>query len=377
MEPTAADKAAEPEPFYPVPLVRGRFGDEELAPELAGITGWLNSEPFTLMDRKEMGKVVLVDFWTYTCINCIRTLPYLRSWYDKYADAGLVVLGVHTPEFAFEHLRENVVKAMAELGVEYPVAQDNDYATWNAFSNRFWPAKYLIDSDGYVRYTHFGEGAYDETERRIRELLTEAGADVTRISDETRPAPELEAGARTSDPSEGMTRELYAGYSRNYSAFLSGASPYVLHEEFYRNKDADILYQDPGSHKNQFIYLRGLWRNTEESLVHARDTQEYEDYIAIKFNATSVNAVMAPGGTEELTVRVRLNDEPLPRDISGSDVMFDGDGESYVVVDAARLYRIVDIPEFAGHELTLSSNSAGFSFFAFTFGAYEGGEPVS
>ena len=140
----------------------GRIGNELLAPELTQVFSWINSEPLTLEGLR--GDVVLIDFWTYTCINCIRTLPYLKDWHDKYADLGLTIIGVHTPEFEFEKKKENVIDAVAEYGLEYPVVQDNDFGTWRAFENRYWPAKYLIDKDGYIRYSHFGEGAYQETE---------------------------------------------------------------------------------------------------------------------------------------------------------------------------------------------------------------------
>ncbi|HLD80526.1 MAG TPA: thioredoxin family protein [archaeon] len=142
------------------------------APELAGIAGYVNVEQgFTLESVK--GKVVLVDFWTYSCINCIRTLPYLTAWHEKYKDKGLVIVGAHTPEFEFEKDPENVKRAVEKHGIEYVVVQDNDYATWRAYRNRFWPHKYLVDAEGFVRYDHIGEGAYDETEDVIRKLLME------------------------------------------------------------------------------------------------------------------------------------------------------------------------------------------------------------
>ena len=196
-----------------------RKGDEKLAPELRGLTGWINSEPLTISGQ--LGRVVLIDFWTYTCVNCIRTLPYLKDWYDKYADKGLVIIGVHSPEFDFERRRENVVDAMEKYGIKYAVAQDNNFGTWRAYENRFWPAKYLIDGDGFIRYTHFGEGAYDETEQRIRKLLIEVGADLSSIATGTDPGPEIDPGARAATSRGGPTRELYAGYERNNSALLS------------------------------------------------------------------------------------------------------------------------------------------------------------
>ena len=167
-----------------------------LAPELTDTGQWINSEPFTLSDQMEKGKVVLVDFWTYTCVNCIRTQPYLRDWHEKYADKGLVILGVHTPEFEFEKVFDNVVEAVEGFGLKYPIVQDNDFGTWNAFSNRFWPAKYLIDVNRTIRYSHFGEGAYDKTEAAIRELLVEAGYDVQGIPVGTDFGPEIAPAAR-------------------------------------------------------------------------------------------------------------------------------------------------------------------------------------
>jgi thiol-disulfide isomerase/thioredoxin len=142
------------------------------APEFTGITTWLNSQPLTMQQLR--GKVVLVDFWTYTCINCIHTLPYVQSWYQKYKDQGLVVVGVHTPEYPFEHETDKVSAAIKQYGLSYPVAQDNDYATWNAYGNQFWPAVYLIDKKGRVVYSHFGEGNYEHTEAEIRAQLAKA-----------------------------------------------------------------------------------------------------------------------------------------------------------------------------------------------------------
>jgi thiol-disulfide isomerase/thioredoxin len=143
------------------------------APELAGVNHWLNSEPLTIQGLQ--GKVILVNFWTYSCINCIHTLPYVTGWYEKYKDQGFVIIGVHTPEFAFEHDTANVEQAIKRFSIAYPVAQDNDYATWQAYNNRYWPAEYLIDARGHLRLVHFGEGNYTETEAAIQELLAEAG----------------------------------------------------------------------------------------------------------------------------------------------------------------------------------------------------------
>ena len=354
----------------------GRPAYDREAPELAGISGWINTEPFTM--EEQLGKVVLVDFWTYTCINCIRTLPYIKEWHEKYADKGLVILGVHTPEFEFEKDRENVVSAVEEFGIEYPVLQDNDFGTWNAYENRYWPAKYLIDKDGYVRYTHFGEGAYAETELKIRELLDEAGFELSMVAPNSEPDPLLDIEAMNEDPRMGQTRELYAGTQRNFGALYSQMTPpYVLHEEYYQQPGADVFYEDPGTHPNHFLFLQGLWTNGEESLIHARATDTYEDYIALMFFATSVNVVMASTNLQPLDVRVTMDGAPVEPDRAGVDVMFDDEGNSYIRVDESRMYRVVDMDIFGGHELKLSSTSPHMEVFAFTFGGYEGGEPTS
>ena len=376
-EPTSTPvPAPTPAPVEGFGMLSGRTESDPPAPELTGINSWINGEAFTVESQR--GKVVLIDFWTYTCINCIRTLPYLKEWHSKYADKGLVILGVHTPEFEFEKIRENVVEAMAGFEIEYPVAQDNDFGTWRAFENRFWPAKYLIDKDGYIRYTHFGEGAYDETEDKIRELLGEAGFDLAMIAPGTDPGPLRDVDSMTGDPSMGLTRELYAGASRNYSTLMAQqAPPYVLHAEYYEGPDMDVLYEDPGSHQNHFLFLNGLWTNTEESLVHARETLGYEDYIVLMFFATSVNVVMASTDSEPVHVRITMDDAPVKPERAGVDILFDEDGNSYVSVDESRMYRVVDMDTFTGHELKLSSLSSNMEVFAFTFGSYEGGEPTS
>ena len=353
-------------------------GQYPVAPELRETGEWINSEPFTLTGMTEENKVVLIDFWTYTCINCIRTLPYLRVWHEKYADHGLVILGVHTPEFEFEKEYDNVVEAAGKFALEYPIVQDNDFGIWQAFNNRYWPAKYLIDHNGKIRYSHFGEGAYDETEMKIREILTEAGYDVSEITTDTEPGPPIaQAAMDVTSTADGQTRELYAGYERNYGTLLyDGVPPYVLHEEYYKGPDAEVMYTDPGEHRNHFLYLQGLWLNTAESLVHARETTNLEDYMALRFVGTSVNVVMTPGEGSPYDVVVYLDDGPIPEERAGKDIMYDSDGSSYVEVDESRMYFLVDQQEFASGELRLASNSADFTVFAFTFGAYEGGEPA-
>ena len=301
-----------------------------------------------------------------------------EDWHDKYADLGLTIIGVHTPEFEFEKKKENVIDAVAEYGLEYPVVQDNDFGTWRAFENRYWPAKYLIDKDGYIRYSHFGEGAYQETEEKIRELLMETASGVEEISLDIRPSPEVDAAVyAASGSATSLTRELYAGYERNYGSLQFGpAPPYVLpdvHPEYYTQPDGVAEYMDPGEHNNHFLYLQGMWRNGRESLRHARVTTNYEDYMALRFYGNSANVVLSPEGDEPYEIRVTLDDKPVAEEYKGADIMYDDEGNSYVRVDEPRMYRLVSTPTYSGHDMKLSSNSDAFSVFAFTFGAYTDG----
>ena len=341
--------------------IGGQVGD--LAPEFLEIASWINSEPLTMAELR--GQVVLIDFWTYTCVNCIRTFPYLKEWHRKYADKGLVIVGVHRPEFTFEENRENVISAVERHGLQYPTAQDNASATWDAYSNRFWPAKYLIDANGYVHYTHFGEGAYAETEGKIRELLVETGAEIAAIDVVSLPPPVFDPTARFPDPYIGLTRELYGGYLRNAS--INGL--YVADPLYYDRPEVVQEYTDPGGHENQFLYLQGPWINGLESLIHARETEEFQDYIALKFFARSVNAVIEPQVEEPFEIQLTMDGRFLRPEEAGADVTF-RDGRSFVLVDEPRMYRMVELPAFGDHELKLSAKSEGFALFAFTFGAY-------
>jgi thiol-disulfide isomerase/thioredoxin len=366
---TQSDSSEESQPVADAfPL--GRAPEDVLAAELVGLQGWINSEPFTLEEQR--GNVVLIDFWTYTCINCIRTFPALRSWHEKYADQGLVILGLHAPEFEFEKIRENVVQAALDNDLGWPIAQDNDHDTWRAFKNKFWPAKYLIDKDGYIRYTHFGEGSYAETEEKIQQLLAEAGASMTSIEVSDEFERDIDQQSRASaDPYENQTRELYAGFNRNYNALAVGnTEPYVRHQEYFESPNQEIDYSDPGDHVNHFLYLEGLWVNGFEELIHARKTEDYEDYVGIAFAALEANVVVSVEDGETYEVRVTIDGGPLDPSQAGADIRFDDEGNSYILVDKSDLYHLVQLSEFGSHDLTLSSNSDKFSLFAYTFGSY-------
>ena len=364
--------ASESGPRSETPLEEARTartGDEILAPELVGINGWINSEPFTLESLR--GKVVLLDIWTYTCINCIRTFPYVRAWHERYADRGLVIVGVHSPEFEFEKETQNVVFAALKHDLRYPIVQDNDMETWRALDNSAWPAKYLVDKDGYIRYSHFGEGRYAETEQQIRELIEETGVSLAGIAPDLEPERTIDPLSRlSSDVMKHQTRELYAGFGRNYNTLRRGGAPYVRHLEFYQEPNVEIEYVDPRDHVNHHLYISGLWRNELEGLIHARETEDYEDYLATMFYARTVNVVMSLEEGEPYEVRVTMDGKPLKAEHAGADVEFDEEGNSFVLVDQSDMYRLVDLPEFGGHELKISSNSSSFSVFAYTFGSY-------
>ena len=281
-ESPSAGIGAEAEAATPTPTREPKIAEGPLAPELTGVTAWINSQPLKISDLR--GKVTLVDFWTYTCVNCIRTFPYLKVWHAKYADDGLVILGVHTPEFTFERKLENVRQAVKKHGIGWAVALDNDYATWGAYENRYWPAKYLIDKDGVIRYTHFGEGAYTGTESKIRELLEEAGADLT-VLDSGLPNDQVLDPGFLKDPSARPTRELYAGWERGFSDILSGSRGYVGDRRYWDDQDTVVDYEAPDNLREHLIYLQGPWYNGTESLRHARETSGYEDYLALRFSA--------------------------------------------------------------------------------------------
>ena len=377
-----SDVEAGPTPSMPEFQLTGNTGGAvgDMAPEFSGINQWLNGGELTMEGLR--GDVVLIDFWTYTCVNCVRTMPYLRDWNEKYADRGLTMVGVHTPEFDFEKITENVVAANEELGVVWPVAQDNNFRTWRSYSNRFWPAKYLIDANGVVRYTHFGEGEYDETEHHIRALLEEAGSDVSDIAVNPDEGPKYDARAlgTSRENNDSQTREIYGGWQRNAST--SGL--YIAHTQYYDGANLTQFYRDPGDHQNQFMYLHGSWRSDLEAITHGRQTENYEDYIALRFFARSVNIVVdLEEGVEPFEVEVTIAESlppdaeagtelayrPLTADEAGEHIVIEG-GRSYFVVDEPDLYNVVSLPEFGDAELKFSSNSPHFALFALTFGSY-------
>jgi cytochrome c biogenesis protein CcdA/thiol-disulfide isomerase/thioredoxin len=294
------------------------------APEFAGISHWLNTpgeDPLTL--QRLRGKVVLIDVWTYSCVNCLRTLPYLKAWYDRYRGSGFEIVGVHSPEFAFERVPDNVREAVSSLEIEYPVALDNDFATWKAYDNQYWPAKYLIDRDGHIRYSHFGEGEYAETEDHIRTLLAERAGRL--------PAKTAVSGDRT--PRALITPELYLGYER--------ASRYAGGEMLA--PDRPSRYALPVSVPESSFAYGGRWRVEGERIVAAgRDAS-----LLLHFRASKVHLVLGGRGRVQVDFRGRRGIIRVTRD---------------------RLYTLVALPRVRDGLLALRF-TPGVAAYAFTFGA--------
>jgi thiol-disulfide isomerase/thioredoxin len=290
---------------------------EGAMPELSGAIGWLNSVP---LDRKSLrGKIVLVDFWTYTCINSLRPLPYVKNWAAKYKDAGLVVIGVHTPEFSFEKEPVNVGNALRDLQVTYPVAIDSDYEIWNAFHNEYWPAQYLIDGQGQIRYHHFGEGDYDEMERAIQKLLKQNGATNVDTSLVSISADGVEA----SPSSDVESPESYLGYSR--------AENFALPERLA--EDSPKIYTLPAKFSLNQWGLEGLWKVNGESAV----LEAVPGKIAFRFHSRDLHLVLSPPKNGQI-IRFKVTLEGVaPGENCGSDCSPDGAGE----IREPRLYQLI------------------------------------
>jgi cytochrome c biogenesis protein CcdA/thiol-disulfide isomerase/thioredoxin len=338
---TAARRATGGEAASPDLRVEGQL------PSLDGATSWLNSPPLTRDALR--GKVVVIDFWTYSCINCLRSLPYVKDWYAKYRNAGLVVIGVHAPEFAFEKDLDNVRRAVRDLGITYPVALDNAYAIWRGFNNQYWPAHYFIDALGRVRAHHFGEGDYDGSERIIRQLLIESGArDLPQIVIAGARATGVEAPADTTDR---RSPETYVGYEKaQHFVSPSGFAP-----------DQPKAYSTPTSLSLNEWALTGTWLVGEESAT----LQRAPGAIVFRFQARDLHLVLGPGASgEPVRFRVTLDGE-APAASHGVDVDAGGTG----VIREQRLYQLIRQPgSVIEHTFTIEFLDAGARAYAFTFG---------
>jgi thiol-disulfide isomerase/thioredoxin len=315
-------------------------------PSLERATEWLNSPPLTAEALR--GKVVLVDFWTYTCINWLRTLPYVRAWAEKYRDQGLVVIGVHTPEFSFEKNLNNVRWAAKEMRVGYPIAVDSDYVIWRAFDNQYWPALYFIDAKGRARHHQFGEGAYEQSEMIIRGLLAEAGNDVASHEPVSVDGRGLEAAA---DWANLRSPENYVGYGRTQNFASPGGAA----------SDKPRVYALPARLRLNDWALTGNWTMKKEATV----LNEPSGSIAYRFHARDLHLVMGPAapGTS-VRFRVRIDGQP-PGAAHGIDVDEQGDG----TVTEQRLYQLIRQPKpITDRQFEIEFLGPGVEAFAFTFG---------
>ncbi|HEC23239.1 MAG TPA: redoxin domain-containing protein [Chloroflexi bacterium] len=323
---------------------------------------WLNTEQ-PLSRERLRGQVLLVDFWDYTCINCIRTLPYVTTWHARYADKGLTVIGVHAPEFRFARDRSQIEAAIARYGIRYPVLLDNEYRTWDRFANRAWPTKYLIDAEGYIRYRQQGEGFYQETERAIQAAL--------RLRDPGVSLPEVLPPLREEDAPGAVcyrtTPELYTGYQRgalgNPEGYAAG-SPLVYRMPLHFDR------------REPYFYAEGIWRAEREAFIFAG---QEEGRLIIPYSAVGVNAVFSPSAdpvevllnlrpSETLPViEVRQDGEPLTPLNAGADIEYDDGGVSVVYVTRPRLYELVRNPDYESHEVELIFRAGGLAVYSFTF----------
>jgi cytochrome c biogenesis protein CcdA/thiol-disulfide isomerase/thioredoxin len=343
---TATDAAAAPAMMRAAASVEAPLPVEGELPPLSGAIQWLNSSPLTAQDLR--GKVVLVDFWTYSCINCLRSLPYVKAWAQKYRDQGLVVIGVHAPEFAFERNVDNVKRATHDLGIDYPVAIDNNYAIWRAFGNQYWPAHYFVDAKGQIRFHHFGEGDYAHSEQVIQQLLAEAGhaSAAAMVSDTAAKGVQMAA-----DNTDMLSPETYVGYERAENFAGRGGESH----------DRVHAYAAPAQLELNNWGLAGAWKVGAEQATLAASTGT----IVYRFHARDLHLVLGPG-KDNKPVRFRVSiDGAAPGDAHGTDVKADGTG----TVTEQRLYQLVrQTGDVNDRTFTIEFLDPGVEAYAFTFG---------
>src|ERR1051325_337393 len=342
------------------------------APEFAQITGYINTpnnSPLTLSSLK--GKVVLVDFWTYSCINCIRTIPHLNDWDQKYAGNGLVIVGVHSPEFEFEKNYENVKAAVQRLGITYPVILDSNHGTWNAYGNQYWPRHYLIDAQGYIRDNHIGEGGYEQTEKTIQSLLAERAAHMglKQISFSTKSTPVIKPHSmQYVDLNQSTTSEIYLGYDK-------ARAPIGNPEGFKPDQIVSYSISSDMSLKPGIVYLHGSWKNNPDNI----ELQSNTGRIALIYYAKSVNMV-AGGKGEGIVINDNDNGEHRVAGANGQVVLSasanmsnkslgqDLSQNGSFSIDGQRLYNLAMHDDYNAHFIIIDVKGKGFQLYTFTFG---------
>lgn len=320
---------------------------KKIAPEfLDGLT-WMNSGARTMAALR--GKPVLVDFWTYSCVNCVRSVPHVQAWHEKYKKAGLVVIGIHSPEFDFEKDEKNVARAISALGITYPIVLDPEFTMWERYSNKYWPHTFLIDHHGAIVYDHAGEGAVSETEQAIVSALQEIGA--TKL-------PPIIAEPKSHDGAcYRPTSELYLGYLRGSIGNATNVLP-----------ETEEAFTDSGKHEGDIPYLHGHWRISGEYIEHTRSLPIASEYIALKYHAFSVNLVLGALDDREVVIGVTLDGAPIPASMAGKDVVIDSFGNTHLHITMHRMYNIISADHYHDAALKLLVKNAGVKCYVFTFG---------
>lgn len=328
-------------------LAPGAYG----IPSFADGTGWLNGG----VDASRLqGKVVLVDFWEYTCINCLRTLPYLKAWYERYHNDGLVIVGVHTPEFAFSGEQKNVAAAVQRLGVSWPVVLDTNDEIWRRYGNSSWPQEYLFDQDGKLVHVTSGEGEYQETEARIQSLLKARNPHLD--------LPPVMALL----PQDNYTKPGAVCYMDTPEVLLERTK--IADAGKADDPHRDSVYTDPGGkYADGRIYLQGTWHMTNQAAV----TAGAPGYLLLPYHAIQVVGVMAPPGNAPVRVDVTQDGAPVAKGDAGSDIRYDPSGASYVTVDSSRAYELLMNAKMAFHDLRLTPETAGLGIYSFAFESCE------
>ena len=317
-------------------------------PEIYG-DYWFNSDPIPLGALR--GYVILLDFWDYCSQSSLRPLPYLQEWYRRYTELGLVLIGVHTPEFPFARDPMNVRHAIEKYGVRYPVVMDNDYIIWSAFRNNVWPTKYLIDKNGYLRFVHAGEGSYQNFEHALQSLIVETGlrGDFPLVMNPVREAD------RPGALSYRMTPEILTGWQRGTIGNREGYAP-----------GSTIHYEDPLFYVTDRLYLHGNWLN-ERNYLRLDEEEGREGYLVLQYQAKEVNVVLKPEGESKFQLFIQQDDAYLTALNKGDDVRIDEEVRSYLLVNEAMLYSVVKNQESGEHKLRMSTRSNGFSMYSISF----------
>ena len=318
------------------------------APELYG-NFWFNGEPVSVPGLQ--GNVILVDFWDFSSVNCLRTFPYIREWSRKYREFGLTTVGVHTPEFRFGRDPDQLGRAIRQQGIEYPVVADNDMLIWSAYGNRQWPARYLIDKDGFIRVKQEGEGGYGQFEMAIQRLLVEAGYR-GELPDLMKPVRESD---RMGSVSYRATGDLFLGYLRGNLGNNEGYNP-----------ESTIEYADPGYYLPERFYIRGKWKNEKEFLRFDGDADE-QGFVTLQYEALEVNVVLNTSDGKEGEIQVLQDGQPPAKEILGSNLVTAADGSVRGPVTFPQAYNLIRNTEFGPHTLRVTTSSSNLEVYAFSF----------